>query len=161
MVLLKIILLLILGVIMYEDISSRMVHWILFPVLMILVGYSFFIQTNTVFFLINIGMNFLLISGIILILFLYTKLIIKRPFLNTSFGLGDVLFFYAVSVAFPTVTFVVLFVFALVFSLSLHFIRKHRETNPTVPLAGYMALFFAIVFGVNMVVNTQLNLYQF
>jgi len=160
MLLVKLILLLTLSVIIYEDVTSRMVHWILFPVLTIFLGYSFFQQTNTVFFLTSIVMNIMLVSGIIIILFLYTKLIIKRSFLNTSFGLGDVLFFYAISVAFPTITFIILFVFALIFSLSFHFIRKHKEVHPTVPLAGYMALFFAIVFGIH-IISDQPNLYQF
>lgn len=160
MLIFKMILLIILGVIVYEDITSRMVHWILFPLATFFLGYSFFEQSNPIFFLTTVGMNILLVSGIMLILFLYAKLIMKKPFLNTSFGLGDLLFFYAISVAFPTVTFIVLFVFALIFSLCLHLVRKRKDIEPSVPLAGYMALFFAMILGIHMISN-QPNLYQF
>lgn len=160
MLIFKLILLLILGIIVYEDVTSRMVHWILFPMVLLLVGSTHLEHSTRWFFLINSSMNILVISTIILILFIYAKVILKKPFLNTSFGLGDLLFFYAISVAFPTVTFIILFVFSLIFSLVLHVFRSRKAIDATIPLAGYMALFFVIVFGMNLLSN-QPNLYQF
>ena len=60
-------------------------------------------------------------------------------------GLGDVFLFIAISVSFPTVTFIVMFVFSLLFALILHGILSKKE-NETVPLAGYMSLFFVLIY---------------
>ncbi len=156
----KIIILITLIVITYEDVSSRMVHTIVFPILGFLLGYHHLQYSSTILFFANVGMNITLVSSVLLTLFIYCKLFLKKAFLNTSFGLGDLLFFYAISVAFPTTTFTILFVFSLIFSLALHFIRKQRKVEITIPLAGYMALFFTIILGINSISN-QPNLYQF
>ena len=83
--------------------------------------------------------NSLLISTIVIILYVYTKLIAKIKFLNHSFGLGDLLFFYAISLGFPTLTFIILFTFSILFSCLVYFLFKKNKS--TVPLAGYMSLF--------------------
>lgn len=75
------------------------------------------------------------------------------PFINGSFGLGDLLFFYTVSIAFPSFTFSILFMSSVFFSFVIHLIFKNKLKDETVPLAGYMALFFAIVFFTNIFFN--------
>lgn len=154
----KIILLFAFGIIIYEDLKTRMVHWVLFPILTFLLGYLYFIKSTPRFFITTVGMNMLLVSGIILLLYLYAKQIINQPFLNTSFGFGDFLFFYTICVAFPTVTFTILFVFSLLFSLVAHLILGNKKLKTTVPLAGYMALFYVLVFSVYFITGTP-NLY--
>ena len=156
---LKILILLLFAIVTYEDISSRMVHAIIFPILAIALGYHYLQYTTPFLFFINVIMNLILVSGILLILFVYCKLCIKKTFLNNSFGLGDLFFFYTVSLAFPTMTFVVLFVFSLIFSLALHLIIKQNKIQNTIPLAGYMALFFVIILSVNTL-SSHLELYQ-
>jgi apolipoprotein N-acyltransferase len=59
------------------------------------------------------------------------------------------LFFVCIAFSFSIVSFLFLFIFALLFSLLLYLVLKHRQTEKTVPLAGYMSLFFAVVYGIS------------
>lgn len=87
----------------------------------------------------------LLISLVVFILFIYTKYVARMKFLNVSFGLGDLLFFYAFAMGFPTVTFLILFVGAILFALGTFLLTKKNEENETIPLAGLMGLFLIVV----------------
>ena len=93
-------------------------------------------------------MNFGVVLMILLVLQGYAKLKLKTN-LNTVFGLGDALFFLALCVSFPTVSFIIFFVFSLLFSLLLHFIFKNKAADKTVPLAGYMSLFFIGIYALD------------
>jgi hypothetical protein len=83
-------------------------------------------------------------------------MILKINFINGSFGLGDVLFFIAICFSFPTVNFITIFVFAVFFSLAFFWTLKKRYHFSTVPLAGFMSLFFAIVLSVSILFNFSL-----
>lgn len=91
-------------------------------------------------------MNIFMVSSILGILFLYTKFIRGMEFLNVSFGLGDVLFFYAFAMGFPTITFLILFVCSIIFSLTITFFRGKEYNVNGVPLAGLMSLFLIVIF---------------
>ena len=146
MVVLNILLIVCLLTITYQDFKERKVFWFLFPSLMLLFGCFYGIQISSkVVFLYQILANTLMVTVILIILFLYTSLITKKRFLNHSLGLGDVLFFYAMGVGFPTLTFIVLFAFAVLFSLLVFTITKRSSVYKTVPLAGLMGLFIAFV----------------
>ncbi|MDI1307437.1 MAG: hypothetical protein PSX42_21685 [bacterium] len=73
----------------------------------------------------------------------------KKPLLKEVFGLGDVLLFIFITFSFSIVSFFVLFVFSLVFSLLLHFVLQRKQIDKTVPLAGYLSLFFGVVYGIS------------
>ena len=92
-------------------------------------------------------LNCIFISFVLALLFLYTRLIAKRKLINESLGLGDVLFFFAIGMGFPSITFLVLFATSLLFSLCLFFATKRLLHERTVPLAGFMSLFFIIAIG--------------
>ena len=108
----------------------------------------------------QIAINLILISSILLILYIYTKLIKKQKFLNHSLGLGDIFFFFIMAIGFPTVTFSVLFVCSMVFSLVVYLFIKNKLSQKTVPLAGLMSLFMALIFGVSLLKGVP-NLYRF
>jgi len=132
-----------------QDSKDRQVYWFLYPIIGILV---FILQIEKISFypaFINGGFNLGFVFLLILVCFLYAKLKLKQPLLKEVFGLGDILFFIAIAFSFSIVSFLVLFVFALLFSLLLHLALKHRQTNKNVPLAGNMALFFGVVYGVS------------
>ncbi len=135
------------SIICYQDIKERTVYWFMFPLLALLLGLTHYLITNnlTVFIYYTL-FNILLISLIILLLYLYTKLITKKKFLNYSFGMGDLLFFYALSFGFPSVTFIILFSSAIIFSTLLFFSLKNSMIKKTAPLAGFMGLFLAFIF---------------
>ncbi|ALM09325.1 hypothetical protein SB49_14015 [Sediminicola sp. YIK13] len=142
------------ALICYQDFKERTVFWFLFPILGISIGIMHYLYVETPLFIIYITINFLLTSLILLLLYLYTKLIRKVVFLNHSFGLGDLLFFYAIGFGFPTITFVVIFSTSVLFSLLVYLgIKKSLKQN-TVPLAGLMGLFLICVFAISFFKST-------
>ncbi len=139
--------------IFYQDYKSREVYWFLFPFLGMLLSVLFFLNSHSYFVLLSMLFNSMLVSMIILILYLYTRFISKKNFLDHSFGLGDILFFYAFCLGFPSLTFIVLFTFSILFTTSLYFILKKDKKNKTVPLAGFMSLFLVFIFGISLIIE--------
>lgn len=176
MLFIKVLLIAILAVIFYQDYSSRMVSRLLFPLAAVCFGVLHFMHADTRGFLLSTGTNMAFIAIVLLVLYLYSVLKLKTRFINGSFGMGDLWFFIAAGFGFPTVSFVVLFVFSVLFSLLLHLFLKQRivvisvsqlkkqevssenkEENhfsgETVPLAGYMSLFFALILTISVFCN--------
>lgn len=148
MLLLKGFLICIFALIFFQDCKDRKVYWFLYPLVGILV-FNLQIQSITIYpAMINVLINLLFVSLMILVCYLYAKLKLKKSFLNAVLGLGDILFFVFISFSFSFVSFLVLFVFSLLFSLVLHLVLKHRNSEKTVPLAGYMSLFFGVIYGI-------------
>jgi hypothetical protein len=154
MILLKIAIVSVFTVITWQDIKERLVYWFCYPLVGIL---GFFIQKNFLeldTIIINSLVNLSLITTVILILWVYSKIILKRKLVNQSIGIGDVLFFIALAFCFSIVSFYVLFVFSLFFSLLMHFLlKKNYKEHTTIPLAGYMAVFFAFVYCATFFMN--------
>ncbi|MEO6175608.1 MAG: hypothetical protein ABIP27_10710 [Flavobacterium circumlabens] len=91
---------------------------------------------NTAFFLITLS---------ILVLYMSIK---SKKFLNPFehyFGLGDLLFYIAVTPLFVLPNFIVFFILSMVFALVVQLVFKKVITEHTVPLAGFSALFLGIV----------------
>lgn len=133
----------------YQDHKDRKVYWFLYPIIGCLV---FVLQMQSVSIyssLINTGINLMFMFFLLLICYLYAKLKLKRPFLKEVFGVGDLLFFIFIAFSFSIVSFLMLVAFSLLFSLLLHFAINYKQAEKTVPLAGYMSLFFAVVFFVS------------
>ncbi|WP_411032042.1 hypothetical protein [Spongiimicrobium sp. 3-5] len=141
MVLIKILVVLNCGAIALQDFKERAVMAFLFPTVGILLAINYLYNATWNVYLLFVGINVLLVSLILFLLYLYTKWVIRKPFLNVSFGLGDLFFFYALALGFPTVTFILLFVGALLFSLLVLLFAKMNNNMDTVPLAGLMGLF--------------------
>ncbi len=148
------------GLIAIQDFRERAVVWFLFPLLGILLGILHLLQSDLTQLLLFSGANMLLITGIILILFLHSTYILRKKFINVSLGVGDILFFYAFALGFPTMTFIILFVGSVLFSLLLFFLLKRMHEVHTVPLAGLMSLFLMAVFIMDMFPSTP-SLYLF
>lgn len=125
----------------FQDLKDRMVMWIIFPVIGLLLFVLHLINSHWEVGLIYILTNILIISGVLLLLYLYTKHILKQKFLNVSFGLGDILFLYALALGFPTITFIIVLVGSIFFSLIAFLLLKRYKEMSTVPLAGLMGLF--------------------
>ncbi|WP_396146009.1 hypothetical protein [Flavobacterium sp.] len=154
MIVLKIVLVLVLTVIIWQDVKERLVYWFCYPLVGIL---GFFIQksfleSNAI--IINSLVNLSLIATVLLILWVYCKIILKKKLVDQSIGMGDVLFFIALAFCFSIISFYVLFVFSLFFSLLMHFLlKKSYKEHSTIPLAGFMALFFAFVYCATFFIN--------
>lgn len=134
------------GGIALQDFKERAVVWFLFPLLGILLVVMHLVQTEVAQVIWFVGANLLLISAILLILWLHATYILRKKFINVSLGLGDILFFYAFALGFPTMTFIILFVGSVLFSLLMYFLIKGVKKIHTVPLAGLMSLFLIAVF---------------
>ena len=130
------------GLIAFQDVRERMVYWVLFPLVGLFLGLAHWQRSTPEVFMMFSLANAFFVTMLLFISWLYTKYIKGSTYLNHSFGLGDLLFFYAIAFGFPTMTFMVLFVFALVFSLALHIALGIAKKQNSVPLAGYMSLFF-------------------
>lgn len=128
-----------------QDIKERLVYWFLFPIIAMCSGVLLYQNTFWELFYTTIFINLAFVSILIGVVFLYSKLKLKTALSNT-FGLGDGLLFLALVFSFSSVTFLILFVFGLVFSLVLHLFLKRNKKQETVPLAGYLSLFFVIAY---------------
>ena len=145
MLILKIILIASLCLIFYQDLKERQVYWFLFPLFATISAILFYNSTLPELFYISVGMNFIFISILLLIVFLYSKLKLKSNFSET-FGFGDVLLFVGLIFSFSTISFLILFVFSLLFALIIHLIIKQYSKLQSVPLAGYISLFFGLTY---------------
>lgn len=128
-------------IIAFQDIKDREVTWMLFPFLGSCLGLTYGLQVGASVFTYVIMVNLILTTCVLLLLYAITKLIFKKPFLDVSFGLGDLLFLYVLALGFPTMTFVYILVGSLLFSLMAFFLMKILLQTKTVPLAGLMGIF--------------------
>ena len=131
--------------VVYQDIKERQVYWFLFPAIAIFAAILLYNNTVRPVFLWTILINLGVILILLLTIFLYSKFKLQKS-LSETFGLGDALLFLALAFTFSNISFLVLFVFGLIFSLLLHLNLKFRTLNHTVPLAGYLSLFFALAY---------------
>jgi len=145
LLLIKLLLIIVLIVIFIQDIKERQVFWFLFPTLGICAGVLFYKNVFPELVLPTLLANFCLVLFLILVVYLYSRYKLKVT-LKDTFGLGDILFFIAITFSFSSISFIILFVFALIFSLILHLFLNNRSKFNTVPLAGYMSLFFAFTY---------------
>ena len=156
---LKFLLLLTLGYITYQDFKEQKVYTVLLIAAIVFIGFLHYKHSIFTQFLMTSFFNVLIIGSILLIIWLYAKFKLQQP-LQNIFGLGDLLFFLAIAVGFPTIPFIVLFSFSLFFSLILFLMIKRKFQWNVVPLAGLQALFFSLIFLLNWIFN-RINLYQF
>ncbi len=131
-------------VIFYQDLKERQVFLITLLLSMVLGGCLFFKSTLLELFIYKILVNFLLISTLISLIYLYSKHKLNKSFFE-SFGLGDLLLFITLGVSLPTISFLVVFSLSLIFSFIMFSILKSKMTHKTVPLASFQALFFYLI----------------
>ena len=149
-----------LGWICYQDFKEREVFLFLFVVLGILLSTSFYWHISVLpVFLYSLLLNLILVAILVLLSYLITRAVLKKRFLNHSLGTGDILFFACVAVGFPSMTFIILFSCALLFSLLLFLALKTYRRMETVPLAGLMSLFFIAVMGLSIFNGPSLYTY--
>lgn len=107
--------------------------------------------------LLTSSINLGILLGMAILVGICTKLWLRKP-LRKSVGLGDVYFFIALAVGFPTGTFVVLLSTSLVFSWAVYQVVKKKLKDPLVPLAGFQALFLFVALALNSCFHIS-NLY--
>lgn len=154
----KLLLIFLFLIILYQDYKERLVYWFLYPLIgaLGLVVQYFLLPISSI--LVNVMTNLVVVVFLLLVCYAYTKF--RNLEFKNSFGLGDVLFFVFISCTFSTISFLILFILSLIFSLLLHFILTTKNSDKTVPLAGYMSLFFGAVYGMTFFCESNF-LYSF
>ncbi len=141
----------------YQDLKERQIAVYLLLVALCTTALLFALQVPFQTYLFSSLQNILVVALLLGAIGIYAKLKLNRP-ISEVFGLGDALFFMVPALGFPSASFLLLFVGSLIFSLAIFLILKPRLHQKTVPLAGFQALFFAIVLAVNWCFDLS-NLY--
>lgn len=150
--LLEILFILLLGLLCFQDFKERKVSLLLLLSAIFLGGTTHLLQQNTQVFLLALLINLLIVFILFFILSSYAKSKMKQPIFKV-FGLGDLLFFILLAVSFPPFSFLVIFIFSLIFSWSIFMLIKQDLKEKTVPLAGLQSLFLVLVLILNMITN--------
>jgi hypothetical protein len=138
--------LIILIIIFLQDMKYRKIHIVL-PIflfgitLSFIEGYDF---SGKVFFILP-NFLFLLLTFSVMVFYMSIK---EKKFLNpfkNYFGVGDLLFYLAITPLFFLYNYILFFVLSLVFSIIVHLIVRPLLSQKTVPLAGYAAVFLMVV----------------
>jgi hypothetical protein len=134
---------------MVQDFLFRAVHWILFPVLLILfVTESLFVsKIDDYLDSISINLLVILLQGLILIAFYKLKGTQFINFIKDRIGLGDLFFVLAMAFAFSWSTFLFYYIAGLLFTLITWLAVRNliRLKSQLVPLAGMLALFMTLI----------------
>ena len=150
----KLLLILTLSIIFFQDIKERMVWLFLLPSFAILGSLLYFWQSNSDVFLVTILINLAIVSILMSVNYLVAKFIFRKNLFKEALGLGDLLFFIAFALSFPTLAFLNFFVFSLIFSFLVHQLvlliskwkGKITQKHSSVPLAGLIAFFLIGVY---------------
>lgn len=131
--------------ILFQDVKERQVYWFLFPIVGLTSGVLFFTKTIPELFFMAVITNLILVCFLFTIIALYIKYKLKIKF-KDAIGLGDLLLFVALTFTFSTFSFIYILVFSLIGALLLHLFLTRNKNNDTVPLAGYVSLFFVLFY---------------
>lgn len=140
-------------IIVYQDIKFRAIHFALLIILFALgITHLFLMGYPLLDTLWSLGYL------IICLLATYAYLVIKHkkwinPF-KTYLGIGDVLYFIALVPYFSLINYVCFFISGLLFSILLFMIIKNWNKNfSTIPLAGFLSVFFILTYGASQILN--------
>ncbi|KLT68393.1 MULTISPECIES: prepilin peptidase [Flavobacterium] len=139
------ILLLCLIVIFIQDLKYRRIHIALPIVIFILSCFLILSKIKILSTILISNISFFLITLSILTAYMSFK---AKKFLNPFqhyFGLGDLLFYVAISPLFLLKNYILFFILSLLFAIFLQTALKRFMKEETVPLAGFSALFLLIV----------------
>lgn len=130
-----------------QDWKYRKIH-VGLPVIIFIISLFAISQTHaTRANIIIYNLFFFLITLVVLVAYMSIK---NKKFLNpfeNYFGLGDFLFYVAVTPLFLLEDYVIFFIFSLVFAIVLQIILKKIIKEKTVPLAGFASVFlFFLIF---------------
>ncbi|WP_456442530.1 hypothetical protein [Psychroserpens sp.] len=145
MFIIKLLLIVTLVFITYQDTKERLVYWFLFPLLGLIVGVLFYTQTLPELFLASVLINLIVVCLFYLVIVLHSFFILKKSF-SQVIGMGDILMFFFLIFTFSSVSFIITFIGAIFFSYMIHLLLKKNSKNETVPLAGYMSIFYSITY---------------
>lgn len=131
------------GWISYQDFRYRAVYWWLFPALLISNVWIQNLHNSFDFILIQSSINFAFIGLQLLLLFIYLSIKNKKTtnFVNKGLGIGDILFWLAITPLFSLPLFVIYYSISLILCLIIiiTFFRKNLH-EIKIPLAGIQSI---------------------
>ena len=149
MIILKILLLVILLLIFYQDLRFQAVSWIFF--LFVLLINSFLavksLPLSDILFSVVIIILFIFFQFTIIYLFSWVKFKKRINIFNSVFGLGDLLFLLMITPIFSPLNFILFFIASLIFTLLIFAILKgfNLLKAKKIPLAGLQSLFLFLL----------------
>lgn len=129
----------------FQDWKCRRIH-VALPLLIFFFSF-YLIQIDSKIMFPIIAFNFLFFIVTLSLLTIYMSLKNKRfmnPFQN-YFGLGDLLFYIAITPLFLVRTYVFFFILSMLFAIVLQIGLKKKMNESTVPLAGFSSLLLFII----------------
>lgn len=146
MLVLKILILAMLIAVFIQDIKSRSVYWVSFPLLAVALSVLNFREHGKAGIVPTVFINLLLLAGQLLLISIYFSLK-KGRWINITgnlLGWGDILFLISIAFYLSVLNFLFFYVSSLIIVLSVWLIWQLVEKNKKIPLAGLQALFFAV-----------------
>ncbi len=149
MLYIKIVLLIVLLIILYQDFRFQAVSWIFFLIGFVL---TMWISVKVdylpdIFLNVVINTLFVLFQLCIIYLFTWIKYKQRKNIFKSVFGFGDLLFLIMIIPLFSPLNFIVFFIASIIFSLLVYsiinWLRIYKKQR--VPLAGLQSLFLLVV----------------
>lgn len=137
-------LIVVLILVFFQDFKNRTIHVGLPIAVFLLSVFINYISSDLKLDVIAYNIAFISINIIGLVLYFSFK---NKKFINPIdrfIGLGDIVFFLAITPLFNLKVFMIFFIFGLLFSLLIHMVFVFFKQKKTIPLAGYFSLFFII-----------------
>jgi len=144
----KIILVITLLLLFYQDVKHRAVWFFLPPLFLLLGTYLFYSNAEPYFYLYCISINLIVVTAVLAIMYIVSKYLLKKNFFKEAFGVADFIIFYGLALSFPTISFFTFFVFSAISSIGLYLYLKHSNSSKaiTAPLAGSISIFLIGVY---------------
>ena len=154
MLILNLLIIVILGLIAYQDFRFRAIHWALFFVLFLLCIITGFLSSEIIHFLQGCVFNFmfLLIQFILLLVYYSIKGISMKSVLNVFIGFGDLVFLGCIVFAFSKINFIVFYLTGMIVSLLIWLVSQFFSDNKEklVPLAGLISSYMIIIISADI-----------
>jgi hypothetical protein len=132
-----------------QDFRLRAVHWLLFPILLILVVSDSLRNFNLREYISGTAINLMIIVIQGVILYVYYSLQGKTisHIVNRLIGTGDLIFIIIMAFAFSWTSFIFFYIAGLLFALIFWLIRLvvTRDRPGLIPLAGLLAVYMIIL----------------
>lgn len=150
MAIVKVLFILLLFFITFQDFRYKAVSWILFPIGFIASITISYVEIPFSDLLFNSLINSLFIAFqmAVILVFSWIKFKQVKNIFTQIFGLGDLLFLIMICPLFSPVNFVFFYILSLAFSLLVYLILKYLKiyNDTKIPLAGLQSFFLAILF---------------
>lgn len=133
-----------LGIIFWQDNKMRQIH-IMLPVIVFLCAFIFIKCFPSKYTIIFSNLIFLFTTFITLIVYMSIK---NKKYVNpfkNYFGLGDLLFYIAITPLFLLRNYIVFFVCSMIFAIAIQYLFKKYISQDSVPLAGLSSVLLVFI----------------